>query len=155
MRSSTEAAHSRQREYQKRHLALGLCTHCHSPRIERSKCCFRHDLFYRLAKRGLTKGILSVSASNQREKLTAHLHGRYQALLSGFLQAVDAEQALKDATDIRARLRIRWGGVRGAKKLADIIVSVERHALVAKRGKEAAGDTRGLGNNNSLQTPGV
>lgn len=127
---------SRQREYQKQHLAVGLCTHCHAPKLSRSKTCFRHHLFYMLSKRGLTKGVLTSVKSNKRERLAAHLSGRYQAVLKGFLKQSDGEQILKDAVDIRARLKITWGGIRGAQKLADIMKSIERHAAISRKENE-------------------
>jgi hypothetical protein len=58
--------------------------------------------------------------------------------VNGFLKQVDAEQALKDATEIRMRLKIQWGGIRGAKKMADVIIGLERHAAITRKENESA-----------------
>jgi hypothetical protein len=77
----------------------------------------------------MAKGIVSDKISNKREKLSAHLTGRYHAVASGFLDPGDANQRLKDSIEIRLRLNITWGGVRGARKLAAILRSFDRMAL--------------------------
>ena len=129
---------SRQREYQKRHEASGRCIQCPSPSLARKTRCFRHQLFYQLRKYGLYKGFLAERASKQRERLAAHLLGRYHAVLGGFLDPGDAAQRLKDSSEIRLRLRIKTGGVRGVKKMAAVLRSMDRHALREKKGEAHA-----------------
>jgi len=120
---------TRQRAYQKRQIASGLCIQCPSGALPRKGRCFRHHLFTKLRDYGMAKGVLSVANSNKREKLAAHLAGRYHAMVKGFLIPGDEDQVFKDSIEIRLRLRITWGGVRGAKKLATIMKSFDRLAL--------------------------
>jgi len=128
---------SKQRNYQKRHEALGLCVQCRSLALSRRKRCFRHQVFYYLRERGLTKGVLKVKHANQRERLVATLMGRYHAIVSGFLEPGDDAQRLKDAVEIRARLKVLWAGMRGALKLAAVMGSLDRHALRARKEKNS------------------
>lgn len=120
---------SRQREFQKKQNAKGLCQKCAAPVVPHKQLCFRHYLFYRLGERGLTKGVLSKVNSNKRELLAAHLTGRFVAITQGFLDPGDKDQRTKDALDIRIRLNIKWGGVRGSRKLAAVMKSMDRLAL--------------------------
>jgi len=129
---------SKQRDYQKRQLAAGLCILCPSPSLPKKGRCFRHLLFYKLRKYGMAKGRLSVTNSNKREKLVAHLSGRFHAISGGFLDPGDKDQRLKDSTEIRLRLHITWGGVRGARKLAAVIRSFDRLAVQVLREKQNA-----------------
>jgi hypothetical protein len=124
---------TRQREYQKRHVAAGLCMKCMTPMIPGVGRCIRHYLFDRLRERGLTKGVLSTLKKAKRERLAATLIGRYTAIAEGFLQPGSKDQTVQDAVDIRLRLRIHWGGVRGAAKLAAIIQAIDRSAMRVRR----------------------
>lgn len=126
---------SRQREYQKRNKASGRCIQCPSPSLPKKGRCFRHQLFYKLRQYGMAKGIVSEKISNKREKLCAHLTGRFHAVSSGFLDPGDADQRVKDALEIRLRLNITWGGVRGSRKLAAILRSFDRLALQIRKEK--------------------
>jgi hypothetical protein len=116
---------SKQREYQKRNMARGLCIQCPSESLPKKGRCFRHQLFYKLRQYGMAKGHLSDKNSNRREKLAASLLGRYTAISAGFLAPVDEAQRMKDAVEIRLRLHITWGGVRGVRKLARVMRSFE------------------------------
>jgi len=118
-----------QRLYQKRNFAAGKCIQCPLPSIPKKGRCFRHQLFYKLRQYGMAKGFVSDRVSNKREKLAAHLFGRYHAVASGFLNPGDENQRIKDAIEIRIRLNIKWGGVRGSKKFARILKSFDRVAL--------------------------
>lgn len=129
---------SHQREYQKRQLAAGNCILCASPSLPKKGRCFRHQLFYKLREYGMAKGHLSLTNSNKREKLAAHLSGRFHAVSAGFLDPGDKEQRIKDALEIRMRLNIKWGGVRGSKKLAAIMRSFDRLASNIRREKQNA-----------------
>lgn len=124
----------RRADYKKRHAEMGLCRDCASPSLPRHNQCFRHSLFHRINKAGLLRGQLGVKHRNQRERFNASLFGRYQAILNGHLKPADAEQALKDAAELRARLGILWGGVRGLKKTAVIIQALDRHAAKSRKG---------------------
>jgi hypothetical protein len=119
---------SRQRAYQKRHEAAGLCMKCRNKSLPHWTRCFRHMVFYYLNKRGLTKGILSDAKAAKRERLAASLFGRYNAVMAGHLDPGDDAQRLKDATEIRARLGIRWGGFRGGMKLSKVMSSLDKIA---------------------------
>ena len=129
---------SRQRDYQKRNKASGLCIQCPSPSLPKKGRCFRHQVFYKLREYGMAKGRLSAVNSNKREKLVAHLAGRYHAVVQGFLEPGDQAQRLKDSTEIRLRLYIKWGGVRGARKLAAVIKSFDRLATQVNRERHAS-----------------
>lgn len=120
---------SPQRDYQLRHLAKGLCIQCPSEALPRKGRCFRHHLFYKLRKYGMAAGRVNTTNSNKREKLAASMLGRFHAIKGGFLTPGDDDQRMKDAVEIRLRLHITWGGVRGAKKLSRIMKSFDKLAL--------------------------
>ncbi len=130
----------RRRDYERRHLALGLCQRCASTALDSDGRCFRHWIFARLRKAGLTKGVLPEKSRSARDKLVAYLLGRYHSILAGYLNPVNEAQALRDAVEVRARLGIRWGGIRGASKTAKLIRVIERRAEKEKR--DAPDNTR-------------
>lgn len=119
---------SKQRDYQLRHTMLGMCIHCRAWAVHRDRC-LRHEVFDRLRRRGLARGKLSKVNASKREKLAANLSGRYMAIKKGFLQPATIEQSLVEAVEIRGRLSIFWGGIRGATKLAEIIRGIETIAM--------------------------
>lgn len=127
---------TRQREYQKRNLAAGRCIQCPSPALPKKGRCFRHQLFYKLRQYGMAKGHVNERTSNQREKLSAHLTGRFAAISAGYLEPGDTDQRIKDALEIRLRLNIKWGGVRGSKKLAAVMRSFDRLATQIRKERE-------------------
>ncbi len=124
---------SRQRDFQKRNAAAGLCQKCLAPAASGSGRCIRHYVFYNLSKAGLTRGVLPTIKKAKRERLAATLIGRYTAVAHSFLEPVDKDQLVRDAVDIRLRLKINWGGVRGVEKLARIIQAIDRLGMRVRR----------------------
>jgi hypothetical protein len=47
--------------------------------------------------------------------------------------ATSAEQLIADTVDIRLRLKIKWGGVRGVHKLASIVQAIDRLGMRVRR----------------------
>lgn len=127
---------TRQREYQKRQKANGLCIQCPTPALPKKGRCFRHHLFYKLRQYGMACGHVNERTSNQREKLCAHLTGRFAAVSAGYLEPGDENQRVKDALEIRLRLNIKWGGVRGSRKLAAVLRSFDRLAMQIRKERE-------------------
>lgn len=79
--------------------------------------------------RGLTKGRLSRENAAKREKFVAFLWGRYRAITEKHLAPGTETEHMREAAALRMRLRIRWGGDGGVRKVAAIIRRVETKAV--------------------------
>jgi hypothetical protein len=112
---------ARRARYRINNVRNGRCQFCSNPTLSQHGYCLRHWVFYHLRKRGLLSGLLKVSASKKREAFVAYVQGRVTAIKGGMLAPGDATQRLRDVTELRLRLGITWGGVRGADKMADIL----------------------------------
>lgn len=92
--------------------------------------CLRHLIFRMLTKAGLTKGRLREPERVRREKLVAYLSGRFFAIKAGHLNETrDMNQARLEAADLFDRLHVKWRGLKGANKMANILRCLDRRAF--------------------------
>lgn len=126
----------RARAYKQRHRLAGLCIKCDRVSFEGDRC-FMHLVFYELHRMRLTTGVLSKIMASRRAKLVAALWGRYSAIKAGHLQAATMEEAVQEAFELRARLKITWAGTKGLKKTARMIRKVDRWATKERQNATA------------------
>lgn len=123
--------------YRERHAAIGLCRTCRAFALPNHEMCFRHIVIYQIKKARMKPGVLKEHDRKLRELLVVSLLARYHAIMSGVLQPGTEADRLTDAIQIRMRIGMGWGGVRGARKLATLIGSIEGKAM-RDRGKDGS-----------------
>lgn len=120
----------RRRRYRINNMRAGKCRWCPNPINDTGRgVCLRHRVFYMLRKKGLTKGVLPPDKKRKRDALVAYIQGRETAIRSGYLIPGTKEQLIKEITEMRLRLNLMWGGVRGADKIAEIVRLIDLNAL--------------------------
>lgn len=120
---------ARRDRYRNNNMHAGKCMFCPREQFMGQSRCLRHMVFMAIRKRGLLRGVQTGPNVNKREALVAYLHGRETAIRDGMLVPGDDAQRLKDVIELRLRLGIGWGGVRGADKMVEIVKSLDRYSL--------------------------
>jgi len=127
---TNESDKARRARYRINNVRAGRCMWCASTINDTSRgVCLRHRVFYMLRKKGLTKGVLPIDKKRKREAFVAYVQGRETAIRNGFLIPGTDEQLLKDVIEMRLRLGITWGGVRGGDKMVEIVRLIDLSAL--------------------------
>lgn len=123
-------ADERRSRYRINNVRAGKCMWCPNPINDTTRgVCLRHRVIYMLRKKGLTKGVLPPDKKRKREALIAYVQGRETAIRSGYLTPGTKEELIKEIIEMRLRLNILWGGVRGADKIAEIVHLIDLNAL--------------------------
>lgn len=134
---SSEPVDDRRRRYRINNMRAGKCRWCPNPINDTQRgVCLRHRVIYALRKKGLTKGVLPPDKKRKREAFVAYVQGRATAIQSGFLIPGTDEQRLKEIIEMRLRLNMGWGGIRGADKMAEIVRLIDLNALRLRRNND-------------------
>lgn len=112
-----------------RHIATGLCRYCRNFPIAGQDICFRHWVLYKIRKARMKPGHLSDRERVVREHFIIALGARYLAIKNGMLQPMTELERAREATYLRLRIGMGWGGIAGVKKVATLIKSVDRRAV--------------------------
>jgi len=120
--------------YKERHRAIGLCEKCRTSSMPGHPLCFRHWAIYKIGKVHMKSSQIPERKRVVREHLIAALWARYWAVKNNVLCPASELDRMKEATDIRLRIGMGWGGVMGVRKLATLIKSIDRKAMKHRNG---------------------